>query len=539
MHAAPDKLPPTFPLVVQIGFAGSRLLYAPERLTPARMAAFDNALLPRLVERLAELPGLLGLSPQHFLCGVSQIAVGADMLFARALQGMALPHRVLLPQAPQAFLRGGEPGDPDFTPAEQDAARELLGAPQVIEVRVASDADDRVEQFQDTNHEILRESDVIVCLMRAGALARPGGTRELLQRANRAGKPAWLIEVAMVDGQPSLSSWSAPEQRGDRPPFTPPSMPAELNGLVLPVPSAGALPHAGDYIESVRRFASTRTRQYSGVFRRAAVAIIMLHIVATLLAAVAGKAELLWWVSLLLAAELVLLGLGLVTHHALHRGLALRGWAVTRLLAETLRSIKSVSATAVPLDYPLALAYPASFRPLLRTAAVLHGLDARTMDDAGWAAQRSRYLDERLTGPRGQLHYFTEAARTAARRLRFAHSGFWMFSAAAFAATAAKLASVAGALPGPLAPLAVSWGGLLAITLPVAAVGFLSWAAASDLEARAATYADMRGFLAQQLEHVREADSPRDFARAVRETERGILGENLGWFSRRLFRGVS
>jgi hypothetical protein len=98
---------------------------------------------------------------------------------------------------------------------------------------------------------------------------------------------------------------------------------------------------------------------------------------------------------------------------------------------------------------------------------------------------------------------------------------------------------VAGVLPGPLAPLAVSWGGLLAITLPVAAVGFLSWAAASDLEARAATYADMQGFLTQQVERVREADSPRDFARAVRETERRILGENLGWFSRRLFRGVS
>jgi hypothetical protein len=49
----------------------------------------------------------------------------------------------------------------------------------------------------------------------------------------------------------------------------------------------------------------------------------------------------------------------------------------------------------------------------------------------------------------------------------------------------------------------------------------------------------MQAFLTQQVERLNEASSARDFARAVRETEVGILSENLGWFSRRLLRGVS
>lgn len=73
----------------------------------------------------------------------------------------------------------------------------------------------------------------------------------------------------------------------------------------------------------------------------------------------------------------------------------------------------------------------------------------------------------------------------------------------------------------------------------MAAVGFLSWASASDLEARAKTYADMHRFLAGQVDKLASADAWREFGRLVRETELRILDENLGWFSRRLFSGVS
>lgn len=539
MQPLPLTLPPTLPIVVQIGFAGSRMLLGPQRLPPDMAIAYESELLDALVERLATLPARLGLSPHHLLCGVSQVAIGADTLFTRALIRLGLPQRVLLPQPPEAFLMAGDPADPDFTPAERQAARALLASPHLTELRVASDSDDRVEQFEDANHEILRESDVVVCLVREGAAARPGGTRDLMQRAAQAGKPVLLLEASLREGRARLSPWLAPEPGSRAASFVAPGMPTELAGLSLPAAESGSLPGAVDYIDAVRRFASAKTRRHSGLFKRAAIAIIMLHIGATLLAALAGKLEPVAWVALLLSIELVLLGAGLGTHHALHRSAAARSWAVTRLLAETLRSMKSVSGTAVSLDYARALALPASFQPLLRTAAVLHGLAARRMASTDWAAQRTRYLDERLTGAGGQLDYFARASRAAARRHALAHWGFWVFSAAAFGATAAKLGSVAGALPGALAPVVVTWGGLLAITLPVAAVGFLSWSAAADLEARAATYAEMHAFLAKQVERLRACASARDFARAVCDTELGILGENLSWFSRRLFKGVA
>lgn len=73
----------------------------------------------------------------------------------------------------------------------------------------------------------------------------------------------------------------------------------------------------------------------------------------------------------------------------------------------------------------------------------------------------------------------------------------------------------------------------------LAAVGFLCWAAASDLEARAKTYADMHRFLAAQATRLASAGAAREFVQLVRGTELRILDGNLGWFSRRLFSGVS
>jgi hypothetical protein len=533
MHAAATTLPPTLPIVVHLGFAGSRRLYDEQPIDAAQSAVFDQQLVVALGDRLRELPARLGLT-QHLLCGISGVAVGADTVFSHALQALQWPQRVLLPQRADDYLRAGRGEQADFSPAEQAVARALLAAPHVIERRVASDAEDRSERFEDTNLAIAHASDLVVCLFRAGARARSGGTHDLMQQAARAGKPVWTLEVTLRDGQPVLSPWiPAPG-----PAFAPPGMPAELRGLAMTRPERG-WPPAPDYIETVRRFASAKTRQHSGLFKRAAFTIIALHIGATLLAVLAGKAALTWEVAALLAAELVLLALGLRTHHALHRSAAARAWAVTRLLAEALRSMASVSATSASLDYTDHLALPESFRPLLRTAAVLHGLQTRRAASNDWAAQRERYLEERLTGEHGQLGYFAHAASVAAQRLALAHSGFWVFSVGAFAATTAKLVAVSGLLPGALTPPLIGWGGMLAITLPVAAVGFLSWAAASDLEARAATYADMHAFLSRQVQSLREAGTARDFERAVRDTELGILGENLGWFSRRLFKGVS
>ena len=264
----------------------------------------------------------------------------------------------------------------------------------------------------------------------------------------------------------------------------------------------------------------------------------MLHIAATVLAILAGKLQASWVIAVL-ALEVVLLAIGLRTHYVLHRSSAARVWAVTRLLAETMRSLESAAGTDAGLDYPLALPFPADFAPLLRTAAVLQAVRRRTHGDSEWQAQRAQYLGQRLVGARGQLSYFEGAAKSAAARLHLAHRCFWLFSSAALLATAAKLLALLGVMSDVLATLVGQWSGLFAVALPVAAVGFLSWAAASDLEARAKTYADMHRFLAAQAARLASAGAAREFVQLVRETELRILDENLGWFSRRLFTGVS
>jgi hypothetical protein len=539
LAAAPDTVPPTLPIVVQVGFAGSRFLFGPGRLPADVERMLQGEVRDALVGRLAELPAHLGLAPQHVLCGVSQLAIGADTVFTEACRALGLPQRVLLPQPLAAFLAGGDAGDPDFTPAEQDAARALLATAHIAELRVASDAEDRIDRFEDTNLALLNESDVVVCLLRAGALGRPGGTRDLVQRAAQAGKPVLLLEVSVEGGRPQLSPWSMPESARLRALFKPPGMPSEVAGLVWAAPDDGALPDAKVYIDTVRRFASARTQRVSGGFRRAAITIIALHVAATLLATLAGKVAAAGWISALLAIELACLGAGLGIHHRLHRGASVRAWATSRLLAEVLRSMRSVAVTSVPIDYPRRLALPAHFAPLLRTADVLHGLRVRRAEPGDWAAQRARYVEERLTGAQGQLGWFERAATVAGRRWTLAQRLFWVFSAGAFGATAVKLAALQGLLPAALWPAMSSWGGLLAIVLPVVAVGCLSWAAAADLEARAKTYAEMHAFLGRQVDALKNAASARDFARAVRETELGLLGETLGWFSRRMWKGVA
>lgn len=539
MHAYQAIVAPTIPTVVRIGFAGSRVLFDDEALSAAAVAALETELRDVLIERLRELPKVLGLTEHHFLCAASQVAVGADMLFTRACGALAIPQRVFLPRPRDEYLRAAGPNSqPDFGAREQRAALELLASPHVIEERVVSAAAERSAQFEDVNLELLRESDVIVCLVRAAAAGRSGGTRDLAERAASAGLPVLKLAVSVRDGALDVSALPPLAEWPNGSAFKPPGMPTELREFRLGV-ADGALASASSYVGAIQQFASGRTRRHSGLFKRAAIAIIALHIGATVLAILAGKLQAALVVGALLALELAFLAIGLRTHHVLHRSAAARVWAVTRLIAETMRSLKSVAATSVPLDYPLALSYPASLLPLLRTSAVLHSADVRRQGEADWNSQRERYLAERLDGERGQLKYFEREAHDAAGRLTLANRLFWCFSLGAVVATGSKLAAVLGLLPAPLDAAVGNWGGLFAIALPVAAVGFLSWAAASDLEARAKTYAEMRAFLAHQVKQLRAARTARDFARLVRETEAPILEENLNWFSRRLFTSVA
>ena len=98
-----------------------------------------------------------------------------------------------------------------------------------------------------------------------------------------------------------------------------------------------------------------------------------------------------------------------------------------------------------------------------------------------------------------------------------------------------KLATVAGLIhwPAPMAAMLPQALGVLAVVLPVLAVGVLSWAAAQDYEGRIATFSEMRRFLQRQEKALRGLRSRRGLHQRVEETELALLGETAEWYARR------
>jgi hypothetical protein len=216
-------------MVVQIGFAGSRTLFDSGKHPGVDEAAFEMEVQRLLKERLDRLPAELKLSPHHFLCGISQVAIGADSVFTQACQASGIPQRIFLTQHRDEYLSAvGSGGGRDFTLEREQAARQLLLSPHIIQERVVAISPDRQVRFREVNYEIAREADVVICLLRADADAKPGGTADLQAQAQRRGRPTLRISVSVgSNGEPMLAEeWLGGE-------FAPPNLPHELAELQI------------------------------------------------------------------------------------------------------------------------------------------------------------------------------------------------------------------------------------------------------------------------------------------------------------------
>lgn len=536
MITGDDTLP--IPLVVQLGFAGSRNLFdatdVPNAIGPDE---FEGKVCQELTEFIRHLPSVLGLSPRHFLCCISQIAIGGDTVFTRACQSLGIPQRIFLPQHFDEYLNASGGKVPDFSPTQKHAARDLLASPHVIQEQVVSDASERRVRFSEANWEILRASDLILCLVREDQMPNPGGTLEMIEMARRCGKPTLLLTLVYEKGNPVLKSeWF------NRDRFQAPALPRQLRKIspLPPTASKGEaqgihdLPTARVYADHLKQQASFLARSHKGLFRTAALIIITTHILATMCAVIAVQfhawlAHAMCW---FLVPELLLLALGFTIHHRLHRRESNHLWAASRLIAELGRSVVAIGKQQLHLEYLFQLPFPASFQPLLRTLNILHlSSNARTSAD-DWQVHRDAYIQHRLEGKNGQIDFYARESARAAKLLHKAHIAFNVCSLGAFAATLCKLTHVFGEGLGPIL-------GPLAILLPVLAVASLSLAAAFDLEARQHTFADMLVFLQSQLKQLNDASNGRELGQLVMETESRLLGETLNWYSRRTFTGIA
>lgn len=614
--------------VVQVGFAGSRRLFDAS-IGVEIQANLEQQLQSLLMERLKSLSlptAPLMLGPQHFLCTISQLAVGADTLLTRACKSLDIPQRLFLPQHPQEFLAASNSdGIADFNDVQRAEAEALIESPHIIQVRVVSQSSDRHIRFEESNLEILRVSDVIVCLMRADAdaTAQRGGASDLLERAVRRGRPTLELRVKVRDGHVLLDeTWHLPRaiaaplstETGEEPEtikarhptvWNPPHLPGVIERSTRAPRSSSmvALPHVKDYCGSLKDFASKHARGRQRFFKAAAAIVIFTHVTATLFATLAmishrpnsveasaerqpapaadavliasqrgpaapAPAELQQgpsnataeaapagtpstadarhfpkWTVLFLGLELLLLAAGFSTHLYLHRSHAAKEWALGRLIAEIVRSMRSIDNRHVYLEHLFQLPLPMSLRPLLRTLSVLHLRSTRPNRDADWKPLRAQYIFSRLTTeePSGQIGYYEKQIPRDNWWLILCRRAFVFCSVTAFGATIFKLCFLL-ARPATLEFLddvLLSGLALLAIVLPSAAVGALSWAAARDAEARVQTFQETLEFLRERLALLQDSQSGHEFDRLMLETEARLLGETAGWFARRSFIAVS
>lgn len=526
---------PRPPLALQIGFAGSRNL--PAHLRPGQPG--HERLRAEVGAVLRGLHRTLSLEPTVFLTGVSQLAVGADTLFTQAMAELGWPQRVFLPQPRGEFLAAEGSEGPDFQPEERAMVHTLLDSAHVIEERVVSSANTRVDRFQEANLRIVDEADVLICLQVREAEGRPGGTAELMSKAVVRRRPVLLLTLRSDEGEGPLVEMSRVGECEAAPVSLPHGL---LDGPAFGAasPEPVAVPQLDSYVTAIKAAASSQASQSRVGFQFAAGVVIGTHVCATLLALMALKLSHVpeWVIGILLLMESALLWWGYRTHQALHNEHALREWAMARLCAEVARSVHSLRGMPVALDHLRQMGVPPELDNLNKTLNVLHLRDNRSSAPADLDTLKRRYLGERLNHvSSGQLAYYRKEKSVAHRRFHMASRLFMALSILALLATLSKLALMLH-LPG-------DWGvwksvaGPAAILLPVVAVGIMSLATALDWEARAHSFDDMQHFVERQATLVEMASSLREFTSLVLQTEARLLAETLSWFGRRSYVGVA
>lgn len=536
--STPSPPSPSLPLAVHVGFAGARQLW-PQGMAPGPEA--QQALETQLRAALTAIAPALGMSPQHFFVGISQMAVGADTLFTQACAALGWGQRVWLPQPREDYLSAVGTEGEDFSPVQRTHARGYLELPHIIEERVVSDAQERADRFDDTNLAILMAADVLVCLRREDQILRPGGTMQLMQRARARG--VVMLELRLRWSDDHMPVLEQHWDMGIGPHFTPACLPAaiQLPRTVLAL-QPSHWPNLEDYMAALKEHSSARAKGGRSGFRWSAGVIVGTHLGATLLASLV-LAHLVFttsaWIMLALGAEVGLLAWGYWIHHQLHKARHTEGWAMARLCAEASRSTRALGRLHGSLAYLLALPFPLELRPVLRTMEVLHLRSLRTTPLLDWHSERERYITQRLTHPdrqQGQMAYYQREQAHAHALGHGATQVFAWMSVTAIVATASKLLmKLSGVDAGELG----GWFGIVAVVFPVMAVGAMSMAAALDVQAREHTFAHMHDFLSAQTQQLQQATSQREAAALAVETETRLLGETVTWYARRAYTGIA
>ncbi|MEM7457449.1 MAG: hypothetical protein AAF456_24160, partial [Planctomycetota bacterium] len=584
---AANTSPTAIPLILQIGFSGSRQLFAGDISDSERDRLFAEV-ESRLAKTIKSIPDSLGVS-EPMLCGIAQIAIGADTLFANACEKAGVPLRIFLPQHRDEFLSAVGSKGPDFDDDQKKEANRILDSENVIQIYMASGDHDRSGRFEETNLRIIQAADVSICLMRKDAEGTVAGSVGFLERAIKHDRPVLQIVVDEVDGKLTMEeTWFNKEL------FVAPTIPKELSGLnEISFESDHGLPSSLEYIAPLKDYASAQAKKFSSRFNFSAGWILFTHVIATIVALAglvffsghghehesgspavasvelspsdqetaeqtdgsdgpddadennaeennneraseddAGTADpasastdnpdseqeeqedvsdtsedeadqtesnsadlnphyILW------GLELLFIAFGLSFHVWLHWTHISEKWAFVRLIAETNRSVKSISGLPAELEYLFRLQLPDELRPLFKTLNVLH-LNSSRAADFDWHSRKEQYMTERVEK---QLKFYSEKSDSVATRRRVAGWVFTIFS------SLAALLLISNFICEFQGIQFTQNLGALGILFPVIAVAAMSLAAAHDLDARFETYRSTAGFLKKQKPLIENADT--------------------------------
>ena len=478
------------PLFHVVGFSGHRQLDNPAGVARAITESLEELRRAAAGEWIA----------------LSSVAVGSDQLFVQQARSLGLAWHAILPLPRAEFAK-------DFSPEEWTGVEATLAKAEHL--RIINENGTRDDAYLDCGMETVTDADVLITLWDGQPARGKGGTADVVEYAKSIGKPVIIIDAATLAVR--KENWENLDL-GDN------SL-ANLNSLPDASTGWGENPFkAPDNIFTFQQKCDFAASHGAPQFRRLIVSTVLLHVLATLIAAAALAYglhfQVLPWGKLLCLGAA--LGVAMILRHHTHSH---HSWVRCRLAAEFCRS--ALATWGLPQAAPLFkdLNLP-GVRGLTRTLHILHSRSSAArpvpMDEF-----KRVYLSRRLDD---QLHYYRRQEGRALPLFRRLKLGFWIATILAIVCTAAyAIAHTVHAEVPSWVEMTVFY--FLPISLPVVAASFISLISINDLQRRVARYREMQAMLTDSRNQVTFCQTWNSLERIVLRTESALLQEVLEWHS--------
>lgn len=437
---------------------------------------------------------------------LSSVATGGDQIFVDQARQAGCSWHAILPLPRAEFAK-------DFSAEEWASVETLLASAE--HVRVIAENGTREDAYLDCGIETVNGADVLLAVWDGQPARGKGGTADIVAYARDLGRPLVLIDANTLE----VTRENFARLKIDDEHF------AALNSLPSVASGSATNPFgAPEMVLGFQHKCDHAATQGAPQFRLLIVGTVLLHVVATLVAA-GGLAFGIHWVGLPWIKLTCLLGAlfvaAILRHHHMHHN-----WVRCRLAAEFCRS--ALCTWGLPRATPLFSDIDLTgMRELTRTLHILHSRSTFARQ-VSLGEFRTTYLKSRIDD---QLAYYRKQEKKALPQLKRLRLGFAVATMLAIVCTAAY------ALDHTFHLHLLGDGGeqlvyaFLPITLPVIAAAMISFVSINDLQRRVARYREMCAILEDGRTQLSHSPTWNTLERVVFRTERALLQEVLEWHS--------